>query len=496
MSDDERRQLLQIIDAQSKTIAGMNATLASQTSTIDKLREDLASMSQKLDAALRQLHGKKSERKARPNKLPPVAKPEATTETALKKRKANREAMALTAVDEGEQEHPVASDQQQCGHCGEHADFRPVGDGKSTELFDYVPGYFRRSRHVVHTMACTCGKTIVSGRGPERATAGSKYGPGLAAWLIVHKCLLSMPIYRVEKLLRGYGIPVSRSTMNELLHRVAFKLEPIYDELIRLVREADIVLADETPLKLVSHDKQAFIWVFLGDGNIVYRFAEGRGSVNAIEMLGGTKGTLLTDGFSGYKPLIAEAARQAAGCMAHIRRKFHEAIPTAAEAEHAMVLIGELYDVEHQAQAMGIVGTEEHLRMRQQRAGPVMGRLKKWMRERLAVVPPKSPLGKAIRHALSRWKPALIRFLYDPNVPLDNNASERALRVVALGRKNFYGAGSKDGGRVLAILYSLVSTCEAAGVDPFAYLRDVITRVDNEPPAMLTPAAWAAASPA
>lgn len=480
MSDDERRQLLQIIESQSKTIEG--------------LREDLASMSQKLDAVLRQLHGKKREK--RPSKLPPAVKPKADALVAAAKRKANQEAMTLTALDDGEQEHRVEPEQQHCVHCGEHADFRPVGDGKSTELFDYVPGYFRRSRHIVHTMACTCGKTIVSGQGPERATVGSKYGPGLAAWLIVHKCLLSMPIYRVEKLLRGYGIPVSRSTMNELLHRVAFKLEPIYEELVRLVREADVVLADETPIKLVSHDKQAFIWVFLGDGNIVYRFAEGRGSVNAIDMLGGTKGTLLTDGYAGYKPLIAQAARRAAGCMAHIRRKFHEAIPTASEAEHAMKLIGEVYEVDHEAQAQGIVGTDEHLRMRQQRAGPVMGRLKKWMREQLHLVPPKSPLGKAIRHALDRWKPALIRFLYDPNVPLDNNPSERALRVVALGRKNFYGAGSKEGGRVLAILYSLVSTCEAVGIDPFVYLRDVITRVQNEPALTLTPKAWAAALPA
>ena len=480
MSDVEREQLLQIIASQSKTIEG--------------LREELAAMSQKLDAVLRQLHSKKSERKTRAVKMPPVKGPKPSPADAAAKRKANREAVALAAVNAGDHEHPVSPEKQRCGHCGDHADFRPAGAGKASELLDYVPGYFRRSRHVVHAMACTCGKTIVRGDGPERATVGSKYGPGLAAWLVVHKCLLSMPIHRVEKLLRGYGIPVSRSTMNELLHRVAFKLEPIYEAMVRQVRSADVVLADETPIKLVSHDKQAYIWVFLGDGHIVYRFGQGRGSINAIEMLGGTKGTLLTDGFSGYKPLIAGSARQAAGCMAHIRRKFHEAIPTATEAEQAMKLIGEVYAIEREAQALGITGTPEHLRMRQRRAGPVMGRLKKWLRAQLATAPPKSPLGKAVRHALRRWKPALIRFLYDPKVPLDNNASERALRVVALGRKNFYGAGSKDGGRVLAILYSLVSTCEAAGVDPFAYLRDVITRVEREAAENLTPTTWTAAT--
>ena len=322
----------------------------------------------------------------------------------------------------------------------------------------------------MHTVACTCGQTIVSAEGPQRLTAGSKYGPGLGAWLIVHKCLLSMPVYRVEKLLRGHGIPISRSTLNELLHRAADKLDPIYDVLVRQVRAADVVLADETPLKLMSHDKQGYIWVFLG----------------------GTQGTLVTDAYAGYKPLTAKGGRVSAACLAHLRRKFHESLPTAPEAQTALDFILQVYRVEHEALAAGLAGTDAHLRLRQKRAGPAMGHLKKWMRQQAKVTAPKSPLGRAIAHALAQWKGA-VRYLYDANVPVDNNASERALRVVALGHKNFYGAGSKDGGRVLAILYSLVTTCETANVNPFAYLRDVLVRVQTEDPQTLTPAAWAQA---
>ena len=127
-----------------------------------------------------------------------------------------------------------------------------------------MPGYFRRSRHHVETVACRCGKCIATAKGPARATARSKYAAGLAAWIVLQKCSLSLPIYRIEKQLRSQGVPVSRSTLTELFHRVADKLTPIYDVLIEQVRDADIVLADETPLKLMSHDKRAYIWCFLG----------------------------------------------------------------------------------------------------------------------------------------------------------------------------------------------------------------------------------------
>jgi transposase len=331
-----------------------------------------------------------------------------------------------------------------------------------------------------------------------RATARSRYGTGLAAHLIASKFCLSTPIHRLEKQLRSHGIPVSRSTLNELVNRVAETLRPVYDVLCAEVSRGRVVHADETPIKLMSHNKQGFIWVFLSGEVIVYKFAEGRGSETAVKMLGGTDGVLVTDGYSGYLPVTGapagtEPRRVAAACLAHIRRKFHEALSTAPQAQAALDLILEVYRVEREVAATGMTGSEAHLRLRQTRSAMAMGRLKKWMRTQSKFTPPKSPLGKALSYALRRWQQA-VRFLYDASVPVDNNVSERALRVVALGRKNFNGVGSKEGGRALEVLYSLVASCEAAGVEPFAYLRDVIARA-HEDPATLTPKAWAPATP-
>jgi len=487
VADSERQQYIATIAALTATIEGLRADFAKQA-------EEQAALHEKLDAALRRLYGKKTERRSRPPKMPSPDKALKITPTPAETasvREANREARVLNAVDGGEAEHTVADADKVCPQCGGDADFRPVGLPKTSELFDYVPGYFRRSRHHVETVACRCGKCIVTANGPARATARSKYGAGLAAWIVLQKCSLSLPIYRIEKQLRSQGVPVSRSTLNELFHRVADKLTPIYDVLIEQVRDADIVLADETPLKLMSHDKVAYIWCFLGDGAVVYRFSDNRSATTPIDILGETRGTLLTDGYSGYSPVAKLGGRVRAACLAHIRRKFHEASPTAPQAEVALELILKVYRVEREVRADGLAGTDHHLRLRRQRAGPAMEKLKKWMAERKHDTPPKSPLGAAIMYAQNQWK-AATRFLDDPHLPVDNNASERALRVVALGRKNFYGAGSKAGGQALAILYSLAATCDAADVEPFAYLRDVIERVEDEDPSALTPTAWAA----
>ena len=483
MSDSERQQYLE-------TIAALTATLQTQTATIAEQAATIARLESKVDALTRLVEGRKRERAPRV-KPAPKAKP-ADPRSAAKKRDDNRAALQQAAQDGGEHSHEVSPDAQVCAHCGDDADFRPVGDGRTSELYDYVPGYFRRSRHVVHSVACTCGKTIVSAKGPDRATPKSKYGPGLAALCITHKCVLGMPIHRIEKLLRGHGTPVSRSTLNELFVRVANKLEPIVDVLLQQVRAADLVLADETKLKLVSHNKQAWMWVFIGDGAVVFVFSRSRGSAVATEAIGGTTGTLLTDGYSGYNPLTGDGGRDAARCHSHLRRELYEALPRAPEAQQAIDLYQDIFRIEADAHAKGLAGSDQHLRIRQRHIGPLFGKLKKWLALTKQDVSPASDLHKAIEYVQNQWRPAM-RCLYDPNVPLTNNESERTVRCVAIGRKAFYGVQSHEGGHALATLYSLVATCEAEGVDAFAYLTDVIVRIETEPAEHLTPRSWAQA---
>jgi transposase len=394
------------LQALRESNAVLVATIRELTATIEKLRVEhsaqVRELGEKLDAALRRLHGKKSER--RPKVPSPAVAPPPSAAEVADKRASNQAQLAMRAVDLGEVEHEVREEDKVCLSCGEDADFRPVGDGRASDLFDYVPGYFRRSRHIVHTAACRCGKTILTADGPERATPKSKYGPGLAALCITHKCLLGTPIHRLEKMLRGHGTPISRSTLNELLIRVAQKLEPIHAHLLAAVRDADVVHADETPIRLLSHDKQAWVWVFIGGGAVAFVFDRSRASSVPERVLGGSKGKLLTDGFAGYNAVTKLGGRTAARCHSHIRRKFHEALPTAPRAREVLDLYAAIYAIEAEAKADGIAGSDEHLLRRQKLIGPLLGTLKKWMLRTRRNTPPKSPLGRAIAYALGQCR--------------------------------------------------------------------------------------------
>jgi transposase len=246
--------------------------------------------------------------------------------------------------------------------------------------------------------------------------------------------------------------------------------------------------------------KTGFQWTFVahderGDTDVAFVFAADRSGQTPRQVLGGTSGTLLVDAYSGYNAVSEVSSRERAGCHAHLRRYFYEALPTAPAAQEALDLILDLYRVEHTAKEQRIVGMPAHLALRKERAGPVRDRLKAWLDAQHGKEPPKSPLAIAIRYARSNWT-ELGRFLDDARIPLDNNPAERALRRVALGRKNFLFVGDIEAGKNIAGLYSLVATCEARGINPLEYLTDVLTRVAEHPHARideLLPDAWAAA---
>ena len=193
--------------------------------------------------------------------------------------------------------------------------------------------------------------------------------------------------------------------------------------------------------------------------------------------------------------LVDVGGRVRVGCHAHLRRYFHDALPTAPAAQEAIDLILELYRVEHEAEELGCVGTDSHFELRQQKSAPARQRLKAWLDDNAGRQLPKSPIGIAIRYGLKLWV-ELGRFLDDVRIPLDNNASERALRRVALGRKNFLFVGDAVSGENIAGLYSLSATCEARGINPLEYLTDVIGRIGDHPASRLDellPANWVAA---
>jgi transposase len=200
-----------------------------------------------------------------------------------------------------------------------------------------------------------------------------------------------------------------------------------------------------------------------------------------VRVLADTIGKLLVDGYSGYNKVTVPGGRERAGCLARLRRKFFDAQSAAPDAaKRAMDFILEVYKVERAALDNDRLGTADHLEMRQSRSRTVMDEFRAWLGAEQPRHPPRGPMGEAIGYAIGQWD-ALTLFLTDPHLPVDNNASERALRVAALGRKNFLFVGSDEAGENLAGLYSLIATCEANGVNPVEYLADVLLRVQTHP---------------
>jgi transposase len=399
-------------------------------------------------------------------------------------------------------DHKVPDEQRRCTVCG-NTKLEPLGEGKKTCVWEFVPARFLRVEHVQEVLRCRCNSFVVTAPGAPKVVEKGQYGASFLAHLAVAKCADHTPIYRLEKAFQRQGVPVARSTMNELLHRASAILAPVWTRLLDVVRVRHVVAADETRLRIVrdksGKTKNGFVWTFGArddDGglDVAYVFAEDRSGATPRTLLEGTKGVLLVDGYSGYNIVDAVSSRRRAACHAHLRRYFHEALPTAPFAQEMLDLVAELYIAEHAADAQGLLGAAK-LEFRKERAGPVRARMRAWLVAQKNRHPPKSPIAAAIRYAENQWD-ALGVFLDDALVPLDNNGSERALRRVALGRKNYLFVHHGDAGASLAGLYSLVATCEARGIKPFEYLADVLVRVQDHPARdidELLPGAWIAA---
>jgi transposase len=444
---------------------------------------------------------------ARSEKMPPVseairdpARAEAERIAAQQKRRENAEKKRQLVTRKIV--HEVREDQKTCPKCGGH-EFAPLGEGKVTELYELVPARVERQLHVQRKVRCRCGETIITADGPAKVFDKTRFGPAFMAQVAVSKCADSLPLYRQAKAYRRAGVEVNDSTLGDLFHRTAELVDPLYERLLHLIAEKEIVLADETTQRVQAKGKTrtAWLWSFIARDEaerelIAYVFSRSRSGETPVRVLEGTIGKLLVDGYNGYNKVTLPGGRERAGCWAHARRKFFDAQSTApAAAKRAMDLILELYKVERAALDADLLGSPEHLAMRQTRSRAVVDEIKEWLEAEQGRHPPRSPIG--IGYALGQWD-ALTLFLTDPHLPIDNNASEGALRVCALGRKNFLFVGTDAAGENLAGLYSLVATCEANGINPVDYLADVLLRVQTHPASRideLLPHNWAPPRP-
>lgn len=376
-----------------------------------------------------------------------------------------------------------------CPDCGRS--MRPIGEDVA-EVLDYVPARFRVIRHVRPKLACPGCEKIVQSEAPSRPIARGLAGAELLAHVLVSKYADHLPLYRQSQIYAREGVELERSTLAEWVGQCFHLLDPLVEALGRYVLGAAKLHADDTPVPVLEpgrgKTKTGRLWVYVRDDRpagskeppaVVFRYAPDRRGVRPAEHLKDFCGVLQADAYAGFNDLYDSGLIREAACWAHARRAFydiHEAhrSPIAAEA---LERIGALYAVE-----ADIRGSPPSRRteVRQARAGPLLEALHAWLKHTLVQVSKKSALGKAIGYVLTRWT-ALTRYRDDGSLEIDNNAAERALRGVALGRKNYLFYGSDAGGERAAAIYSLIGTAKLNGLDPQAYLRHVIERIAEHP---------------
>ncbi len=324
----------------------------------------------------------------------------------------------------------------------------------------------------------------------------------MLAQVVTAKYRDHLPLYRQSRIYQRQGLDIPESTLGDWIKQSASLLTPITDAVHRSILASGYVRSDDTGVTLLlsqapKHSKKAHFWAYFGEqpGDVLFDFTEGRGGEGPRRILAGYEGIHQADAYSGYDALYLDGTIVEAGCMAHARRKFFESQDTKPdEARAAMTAMRSLYAIERELKAEGAT-VEQRAERRSAESRPLFDALHRWIGSLKAHAIPKSPLGKAIGYFLNHAH-ALGRFLDDGRIDIDNNRCERAMRQVAVGRKNWLFAGSVAGGKRAATLYSLTVGCWELNVDPFAYLSDVLSRLGTTPASQvdsLTPRGWAAA---
>lgn len=356
-----------------------------------------------------------------------------------------------------------------------------------TEKLEFVPACFYVQRYVRPKYACKhCQGQVAIGSLPPMAIDKGIPGEGLLAHIITSKYGDHLPLHRLESIFQRSDISIPVSTMCDWVGWCADLLEPLVNRMHERILLSPKINTDDTPIPIKSKHRKGstyngYLWVYIDEPHhVVFDFTPTRSRAGPIRFLGNYSGYVQADAYSGYDEFFRISEATEVGCNSHARRKFEYALDSdPVRAARLMVLWGRLYEIESKAKEENY-DAAQLLHARQTQARPIFAEIQPLLEEYKNQVLPKSPMGKAVGYALNQWD-ALMRYTEDPRLDIDNNISERALRMVVLGRKNYLFAGSEAGARRAAIIYSLVATCKMHEIDPFAYFVDVLKRVSTHP---------------
>lgn len=377
--------------------------------------------------------------------------------------------------------HELSEEDRQCPCCGEQR--QEIGR-ETSEQAEYIPAHCKVLVHERVKYACRkCEEHVAIAAKPPQPIEKGLPGPGLLAQTVLGKYGDHLPLYRLEDILARHGWPVRRSTLCGWIAAAADLCEPFYRRMCELVLQSKVVHTDDTTVKLLDpllgHAREARFWAYIGDKlhpYWAYDFTPNRKRDGPAKFLDGYEGYLQADAYGGYDGIFLQSQGkiQEVACWAHCRRYWWEARTTDSRRAHeALAYIARLNQVE-----TPLVDKTPHERFaaRRDHARPVLAEFHAWLDSQEGGVLPKSPIGKAVTYTRNQWE-ALCRYTDDGDLAIDNNLAERAMKIPALGRKNWLFVASESGGRRAAILFSLVASCKANHVEPFAYLRDLFTRL-------------------
>ena len=376
-----------------------------------------------------------------------------------------------------------------CPDCG--GTLRQFGEDISEQL-ERIPASFKVIRHVRPKFACAGCESVVEAPAPARPIDRGLPGPGLLAHVLVSKYADHLPLYRQSQMYAREGVDLDRSTLAGWVGAASELLTPLVDQISKHVLAAAKIHADDTPVPVLApgngKTKTGRLWTYVRDDRpaglktapaVWFAYSEDRKGEHPRRHLKSFKGALQADAYSGFHHLYGDGSIYEVACWAHTRRKFHDihVVHRSPTTTEALARIGALYAIEEQ-----IRGKPAELRssVRQASARPLLDDLRQWMEKTLRSLSTKSETAGAIRYAISHWR-ALTRYVDDGLLEIDNNAAERALRAIAIGRKNYLFMGADSGGQRAAALYSLIGTAKLNGLDPAFYLRTVLATIAEHP---------------